>query len=113
MGGSEDPRIGSSIPEDNRALLEIPALQVLKVNVYTAEPDLLKPALAAHPQIQATFLKPSEYKPDPDASVVVLDRLRASGAAESGDGVDQSACRAFTVHGADDRHGCSDHSLAG
>jgi hypothetical protein len=64
-----------SLSEDNRALLEIPALQVLKVNVYTTEPDLLKPALAAHPQIQAVFLNPSEYKADTDASVVVLDRF--------------------------------------
>jgi hypothetical protein len=61
--------------EDNRALLEIPALEVLKVNVYTTEPDLLKPALAFHPQIQAAFLNPSEYKADADASVVVLDRF--------------------------------------
>ena len=64
-----------SLMEDNRALLEIPALQVLKVNVYTTEPDLLKPALAAHSQIQAVFLNPSEYKPDTDASVVILDRF--------------------------------------
>jgi hypothetical protein len=64
-----------SLSEDNRALLEIPALQALKVVVYTNEPDLLRPALAAHPQIQATFRSPAEYAAKSDASVVVLDRF--------------------------------------
>jgi hypothetical protein len=64
-----------AVSEDNRALLEIPALQTLKVIVYTTEPELLRPALAAHPQIQATFRTPAEYKADTDAPVIIFDRF--------------------------------------
>ena len=54
MGGSPD--LQDSIAEDNRALLEIPALKALKVAVFTNEPDTLRPALAAHPQIERNLL---------------------------------------------------------
>jgi hypothetical protein len=59
--------------EDNRAILELPELKFLNVAVYTSEPDLLRPALAAHPQVRATWHSPSEYKADNGAHVVVLD----------------------------------------
>jgi hypothetical protein len=63
------------LAEDNRAILEIPALQALKVAVYSNEPELLRPGLAAHPQIQATFRSPSEYDAAIDAPVVIFDRF--------------------------------------
>jgi hypothetical protein len=64
-----------SIAEDNRALLEIPELKTVKVAVYTNDPDALRPALKAHPQIDATFHTPAEYRPDVPAAVVILDRF--------------------------------------
>jgi hypothetical protein len=68
-----------SIVEDNRALLEIPALNTLKVAVYTNEPDALRPALRAHPQIEATFHPTAEYRADAGgAAVAILDRVSPS-----------------------------------
>lgn len=64
-----------SIPEDNRALLEIPELKTIKVAVYTDEPESLRPALRAHPQIDAAFYRTAEYKADVAAAVVLLDRF--------------------------------------
>ncbi|HYP05383.1 MAG TPA: VWA domain-containing protein [Bryobacteraceae bacterium] len=64
-----------AIAEDNRALLEIPKLSTIKVAVYTNDPDALRPALRAHPQIEANFKSTAEYKPESDASVVILDRF--------------------------------------
>jgi hypothetical protein len=63
------------LAEDNRAIIEIPALEALKVVVYTNEPGLLRAAFAAHPQIQAVFRTPGQYLPDEDARVVILDRF--------------------------------------
>jgi hypothetical protein len=64
-----------SIIEDNRAVLEIPALKAAKVAVYTDDPETLRPALRAHPQIEAGFFSTAQYRPDVDASVVILDRF--------------------------------------
>jgi hypothetical protein len=64
-----------SIAEDNRALLEIPALKTINVAVYTDDPDTLRPALQAHPQIEPAFYPTAAYRPDGKASVVVLDRF--------------------------------------
>jgi von Willebrand factor type A domain/Aerotolerance regulator N-terminal len=64
-----------SIPEDNRALLEIPALKSVKAAVYTDDPDSLRPALQAHPQIEPAFFPTAAYRPDAKASVIILDRF--------------------------------------
>lgn len=64
-----------SIPEDNRALLEIPELKSIKVAVYSDDHETLRPALQSHPQIQSTFFRTADYRPDVKASVVVLDRF--------------------------------------
>jgi hypothetical protein len=67
--------MNDALVEDNRAILEIPALQALNVLVYTTEPELLRPALASHSQIKAIFRSPAEYSAKTDAQVVVLDRF--------------------------------------
>lgn len=64
-----------AIAEDNRALLEIPALSTIKVAVYTNDPDALRPALRAHPQIEAAFYPTAEYRSDVDAAVLIFDRF--------------------------------------
>lgn len=62
-------------PEDDRATLELPALAELRVTVYSDEPELLRPALAANPLVAATFRKPAEYGRGDAADVLILDRF--------------------------------------
>lgn len=69
--------VSDALAEDDRALVELPGLEAMKVVVYSSEPDLLRPALAAHPQINVAFRRPSEYAPGnaADGTVVILDRF--------------------------------------
>ncbi len=64
-----------SLPEDNRAILEIPALQQVDVAVYTNQPDLLRPILDANPQVKATYFRTADYSTSVKARVVILDRF--------------------------------------
>src|SRR5262249_2333845 len=66
-------------PEDDRAVLELPSQDLLRVTVYSDQPDLLRPALAANPRVNAVFRSPAEYQPAPQtkgAELVILDRFR-------------------------------------
>ncbi len=63
-----------AFPGDDRAELELPAQPTLQVTVYSAEPDLLKPLLAATPRVTAVYRKPSEYRAT-DTGLVILDRF--------------------------------------
>jgi hypothetical protein len=65
-----------AFPADDRATLQLPAQPALRVTVYSAEPDLLRPVLAASPQVVATFRAPSEYNAQGPGSLVILDRFR-------------------------------------
>jgi len=62
--------------EDNVALLEIPEQKQVKVVVYTRQPELLRPIMAANPRINAEFVPPEAYKSDTNADIFVLDRFR-------------------------------------
>ena len=64
-----------AFPADDRAVLEVPSQQAIRVTVYSTEPDLLRPVLNANPRVQAVFRPPSEYKPDPADGIVILDRF--------------------------------------
>jgi len=64
-----------AFPADDRATLQLPAQPALRVTVYSAEPDLLRPVLAASPQVVATFRAPSEYRAQDPAALVILDRF--------------------------------------
>jgi len=64
-----------AFPADDRATLQLPAQPVLHVTVYSAEPDLLRPVLAASPQVAATFRTTAEYSPRGPGSLVILDRF--------------------------------------
>lgn len=69
--------IRDGFPEDDRAVLELPQQRTLNVLVYSEEPELLRPVLAASPRVQALFRKPSEYGPSaPGADIVIFDRFR-------------------------------------
>jgi hypothetical protein len=65
-----------AFPADDRATLQLPAQPALRVSVYSAEPDLLRPVLAASPQVAATFRAPSEYSAREAAALIILDRFR-------------------------------------
>jgi hypothetical protein len=64
-----------AFPDDNRAVLEVPAQSGLRVMVYTNEPELLRPVLAANPRVSAQFRSPSAFEPSPQADVIILDRF--------------------------------------
>lgn len=61
-----------AFPQDDRALLELPPQKSLRVAVYSAQPDLLRP-LFASVRVQAAFYSPFQYQPRPDADVMILD----------------------------------------
>lgn len=61
-------------PGDDHAELELPAQPSLHVVVYSTQPDLLKPALAATPRVTAEYRRPEEYRPG-DRGLIILDRF--------------------------------------
>jgi hypothetical protein len=67
-------------PDDDRAVLELPPQGFLRVSVYSNQPDLLRPALAANARVTAVFRPPSDYRAEPQragaADLVILDRFR-------------------------------------
>jgi hypothetical protein len=63
-----------AFPADDHAELEMPAQPTLTVVVYSQQPDLLKPALAATPRLNAIYRKPEEYRPD-DHGLLIFDRF--------------------------------------
>jgi hypothetical protein len=65
-----------AFPADDHAILQLPAHSALRVTVYSAEPDLLRPVLAASPHVAATFRTPAEYTAQDPAALVILDRFR-------------------------------------
>jgi hypothetical protein len=67
--------VKDAFPQDDRALLELPPQAGLRVAVYSSEPQLLRPLVAANPQVQATFDMPEHYDASVKADVVVFDRF--------------------------------------
>lgn len=63
-----------AFPADDRATLELPQQAMLPVTVYSDQPELLRPLLAATPAVTAVYKKPSEYLPG-DKGLVILDRF--------------------------------------
>src|SRR6202167_1553033 len=64
-----------AFPADDHAILQLPAQPALHVTVYSAEPELLRPVLAASPQVVPTFRAPSAYSAQGNGSLVILDRF--------------------------------------
>ncbi len=69
-------QVRDGLAEDNVALLEIPEQKQVRVAVFTRQPDLLRPLLAANPRIAAAFAEPEAFKADVDAEIVIIDRFR-------------------------------------
>ena len=63
-----------SYPNDDHAELELPSQPTLPVIVYSAQPELLRPVLAATPRIAAVYRRPEEYRAN-DTGLVILDRF--------------------------------------
>jgi hypothetical protein len=68
--------VDDDLAEDDRAILEIPRQQTLKVAVFTSRPDLLRPLFSSNPRVEAQFYSPAAYSPSVDAQIVVLDGVR-------------------------------------
>jgi hypothetical protein len=64
-----------AFPQDNRAVLELPARNVLPVTIYSAEPELLRPVFTAISGVQAKFYPISAYDPKVSTGIVLLDRF--------------------------------------
>ncbi len=64
-----------AFPQDDRATLELPPQHPIRVAVFTAAPESLRPLLAANPQVQAEFHLPSLWHNSPEADVVIFDRF--------------------------------------
>ena len=71
-------QLRDGLVEDNVALLEIPEQKQVRVAVFTRQPELLRPLMAANPRITAAYALPEAYKADTDADVVIIDRFRPS-----------------------------------
>ena len=67
--------VKDAFPQDDRVLLELPPQASLHVAVFSGEPQLLRPLVAANPQVQATFDSPDHYGAAVKADIVVLDRF--------------------------------------
>jgi hypothetical protein len=63
-----------SYPNDDHAELELPSQPMLPVIVYSAQPELLRPVLAATPRVAAVYRRPEDYRPN-DTGLVILDRF--------------------------------------
>jgi hypothetical protein len=64
-----------SFPQDDRAVIELPAQKPLRVVVYSADPQALRALFASNSQVDATFEPPSKYDAQASADIVVLDRF--------------------------------------
>jgi hypothetical protein len=63
-----------AFPRDDHAELELPPQPSLAVTVYSNQPNLLRPVLAAMPRVAAVYRKPEEYRADA-SGLVILDRF--------------------------------------
>lgn len=69
-----------AFPQDDRAILELPSQTSLRVVVYSADPQLLRPLFDSNPAVEVVFDSPANYNPAVKADatksdLVVLDRF--------------------------------------
>lgn len=77
VGGYLEARLNirDALPDDDRALIELPAETSLHVVVYSNEPDSLRPLILSNPQVSAEFQPAAAYNSSAKADVIVLDRF--------------------------------------
>jgi Ca-activated chloride channel family protein len=72
------------VPLDDRVELELPALPSVKAKVYTREPQVWRPLLAANTLVEATYFTPEQYTPEAaDGSLLILDGITPAKPAKS------------------------------
>jgi hypothetical protein len=69
---------GDQFPGDDEASLELPSQPAIRVTVYSAQPELLRPVLAASARVEAVYKPPLEYRNNAGGGLVILDRFRPS-----------------------------------
>jgi Mg-chelatase subunit ChlD len=62
-----------ALPADDRAWLEVPSPARLRVAVFSANPEALRPLLSSDARIEPLYLAPADYRPDYDAGLFILD----------------------------------------
>src|SRR5258708_217628 len=67
--------VRDAFPEDDRAVMELPARQTLAVTIYSDEPGLLRPVFNAIPGVKATFLPVARFDANAATGIVFLDRF--------------------------------------
>lgn len=64
-------------PDDNRAVVELPAQRSLRVLVYSRQPEMLRPALEASPFLKAAYRRPEQAAGGEPAEIAIFDRCAA------------------------------------
>ncbi len=64
-----------TLESDHRAVLALPRTGALKLAVFTARPDVLKPLLESNHRLQVKFFAPADYTVKPSADVMLLDQI--------------------------------------
>jgi hypothetical protein len=72
IAGIDPPDV---LATDNSVALALPRNGLLRLAVYTARPDILRPLLEADHRLSVTFHDPSQYQPNPPADVMLLDQM--------------------------------------
>jgi hypothetical protein len=67
--------VNDALPDDDRAILELPALKRLRLAVYSDRPEILRPIFAANAAIEPVYRSPAEYNAKIEETVVLLDRI--------------------------------------
>ena len=90
-GGFLEARIrtqgGDAFPQDDRAVMELPAQKSLRVAVYSDQPELLRPLMEGNSQVEAVLLPPAKYDPKEKADVFVFDRFAPPAAPQAADSI--------------------------
>jgi len=67
--------VRDAVPQDDRAVVEVPRQAALKMVVYSNDPQSVRALFAANPLVETEFRATSTYDPASQADVVVLDRF--------------------------------------
>jgi Ca-activated chloride channel homolog len=62
-----------SLPEDNHAAIALPHNGLLRIAVFSHRPEEWRPLLQADPRLSPRFFDIGQYRPKPDADIVLLD----------------------------------------
>lgn len=66
--------VRDALASDDRAVIELPEQKRLRVAVYSASPDLLRPFLDADPRVEARYLAAAAYEGKPaNTDLIVID----------------------------------------